>query len=39
MYEAKLIPDTNPPKKFVLFGQWIIRTLDIPERNFDVDGV
>ena len=38
MFKAKLIPDTAPPKKFVLFSQRVIRTTDIPESNFDVVG-
>ena len=38
MHKAKLIPDTTPPKKFILFSQRVIRTTDIPERNFDVVG-
>lgn len=38
MRKAKLVPDTNPPKKFILFSQRVIRTTDIPENNFDVVG-
>ena len=38
MYKAKFIPNTKPPKNFILFSQRVIRTTDIPERNFDVVG-
>jgi len=38
MYEVKLIPDTNPPKKFVLFNLRVIRTIDLPVGSFDVVG-
>ena len=36
MFKAKLIPDTTPPKKFVLFSQRFIRSMDMAEGNFDV---
>ena len=39
MHKEHLIPDTTPPKKFILFSQRKIRTTDIPEGNSDIVGV
>jgi hypothetical protein len=36
MHKQHLIPGTTPPKKLILFSQFVIRTLDIPDNNFDV---